>query len=183
MAKDVSFEEVFRLARAMTMKNAAAGLPHGGGKAGIIADPAMPGADKERLIRSFARSIQHLVEYTPGPDMGVDETAMAQIHDEIGRAVGRPAVLGGLPLDTLGATGFGVAVAAEEAEPYTGVPLKGARVVIQGFGAVGTHAARFLSERGAVLVAASDSRGVTTNPDGLDVDKLEGRRRQRRRLP
>lgn len=174
MAKDVSFEEVFRLARAMTLKNAAAGLPHGGGKAGIIADPATPEDEKERLIRAFARSINRLVEYTPGPDMGVGETAMAQIHDEIGRAVGRPAVLGGLPLDSLGATGFGVAVAAEEAQPYTGVPLDGARVVIQGFGAVGTHAARFLADRGAHLVGVSDSRGVraTAGDGGFDVEKL-----------
>ena len=155
MATDITFEEVFRLARAMTLKNAAARLAHGGGKSGIIADPAMPGDEKERLIRAFAGAIEHLVEYTPGPDMGVDERAMAQIHDEIGRAVGLPAAIGGLPLDTLGATGFGVAVAAEETEPYTGVSLHDARVVVQGFGAVGTHAARFLAAHGAMIVAVS----------------------------
>jgi glutamate dehydrogenase (NAD(P)+) len=172
MAPDVTVDEIFRLGRAMTLKNAAAGLPHGGGKSGIVADPAMTAAAKEGLIRAFARGIESLVEYTPGPDMGVDETCMAQIHDEIGRAVGLPSVLGGLPLDTLGATGFGVAIAAEESEPFTGVSLRDARVVIQGFGAVGTHAARFLAEHGAVIVAVSDSRGATTDPNGLDLDKL-----------
>lgn len=172
MAPDITFDEVSRLARAMTLKNAAAGLAHGGGKSGIIADPTMPAEDKEHLIRAFARSIAHLTEYTPGPDMGLNEAAMAQIHDEIDRAVGLPAVLGGLPLDKLGATGFGVVIAAEEAEPFTGVPLKGARVAIQGFGAVGGHAARFLVERGAVVVAAADIGGATSNDDGLDVDKL-----------
>jgi glutamate dehydrogenase (NAD(P)+) len=172
MAPDITFDEVARLARAMTLKNAAAGLAHGGGKSGIIADPTMPAEDKEHLIRAFARSIAHLTEYTPGPDMGLNEAAMAQIHDEIDRAVGLPAVLGGLPLDKLGATGFGVVIAAEEAEPFTGIPLDGARVVIQGFGAVGGHAARFLTERGAITVAVADIGGATSNDDGLDVDKL-----------
>jgi glutamate dehydrogenase (NAD(P)+)/glutamate dehydrogenase (NADP+) len=75
MAVDVSTEEVIRLARAMTLKNAAAGLAHGGGKAGIFSDPKT--ADKPRLIRAFARAIRHLVEYIPGPDMGTDESCMA----------------------------------------------------------------------------------------------------------
>src|SRR6266545_8172565 len=86
MAPDVTVGEVVRLARAMTFKNAAAGLPHGGGKAGILADPAMGRAGKERLIRSFARAIRTLTEYVPGPDMGTDEACMGWVHDEIGRA-------------------------------------------------------------------------------------------------
>ena len=172
MATDITVDEVFRLARAMTYKNAAARLPHGGGKAGIVADPAMPPDEKERVIRAFARGIEALVEYTPGPDMGVGETSMAHIHDEIGRAVGLPAALGGLPLDSLGTTGFGVAVAAEETEPYTGVSLHDARVVIQGFGAVGTHAARYLAAHGAAVVAVADSNGAVADPNGFDLDKL-----------
>ncbi len=74
MAQDVSAEEAFRLARAMTLKNAAAGLPHGGGKSVIFGDPKMPIADKERLIRAFAAAIADLADYIPGPDMGTDET-------------------------------------------------------------------------------------------------------------
>ena len=172
MAPDVTVGEVARLARAMTFKNAAAGLPHGGGKAGIIADPAMDGAQKERLVRAFGRAIRDLAEYIPGPDMGTDEVCMAYLHDEIGRAVGLPRVLGGIPLDTIGATGFGLAIVAEVAQEIAGIRLRGARVAVQGFGAVGRHAARFLVERGAVLVAAGDSRGAVANPAGLDLPRL-----------
>jgi glutamate dehydrogenase/leucine dehydrogenase len=100
MAPDVSAEEAFRLARAMTFKNAAAGLPHGGAR------------DKERLIRGFAAAIAELVVYIPGPDVGTDEVAMGWIRDETGRAVGLPRELGGIPLDEPGATGFGAAALA-----------------------------------------------------------------------
>lgn len=170
MAADVSTEEVFRLARAMTMKNAAAGLPHGGGKAGIIADSKL--ANKERLVRSFARAIRDLVEYIPGPDMGTDETCMAWIQDEIGRSVGLPRVLGGIPLDQIGATGYGLAQCADVAAAFCHLDIKGATVAIEGFGNVGRHAARYLLEMGAKLVAASDSRGAVFNAEGIDVEAL-----------
>ncbi|MCP5149613.1 MAG: Glu/Leu/Phe/Val dehydrogenase [Chromatiales bacterium] len=172
MAPDVTLAECFRLARAMTFKNAAAGLAHGGGKSVIAADPRMPAAEKERLIRAFARAIGDVRDYIVGPDMGTDERCMAHAHDEIGRAVGLPAELGGIPLDELGATGFGLAICAEEAHRAAGVALDGARVAIQGFGAVGRHAARFLAERGARVVAASDSAACVSAPDGLDVETL-----------
>jgi glutamate dehydrogenase/leucine dehydrogenase len=176
MATDVSTEEVFRLARAMTLKNAAAGLPHGGGKAGIVADPKS--ADKPRLIRAFARAIRYLMEYIPGPDMGTDETCMALIHDEIGRAVGLPRVLGGIPLDEIGATGFGVAECAEVAAEFCDLKLQGATVVIEGFGSVGRHAAQFLAGKGARLVAASDTSGTLYQPHGIDVAALTQVKRQ-----
>jgi glutamate dehydrogenase (NAD(P)+) len=80
--------------------------------------------------------------------------------------------LGGIPLDEIGATGFGVAVAAEAAQPYCGLKLDGARVVIQGFGAVGRHAAHFLAQKGARLVGVSDARGAIADPDGLDLAQL-----------
>jgi glutamate dehydrogenase/leucine dehydrogenase len=172
MAVDLTVEEVMRLARAMTLKNAAAGLPYGGGKAGICADPAMDRAVKERLVRSFARAIASLTEYVPGPDMGTDEACMGWIHDEIGRAVGLPRVLGGIPLDQIGATGLGLAACAEAVQAAGDLRLEGARVAVQGFGAVGGHAARFLADRGAVLVAASDSAGAVVNPVGLEVAAL-----------
>ncbi|MCP5070708.1 MAG: Glu/Leu/Phe/Val dehydrogenase [bacterium] len=172
MALDASAEEAFRLARAMTLKNAAAGLAHGGGKSVILANPHGPIDDRERLVRAFACAIRNLVDYIPGPDMGTDERAMAWIHDEIGRACGLPAELGGIPLDELGATGFGLASCAEEAQAFCDVRLDGARVVIQGFGNVGRPAARFLAEKGAVLVAASDSKGSIAHAEGLDVEAL-----------
>jgi glutamate dehydrogenase/leucine dehydrogenase len=104
--------------------------------------------------------------------MGTNERCMAWAKDEIGRAVGLPREIGGIPLDEIGATGLGVAIAGEAAEEFSGVKLAGARVAIQGFGAVGRHAARFLAERGAILVAASDSKGCLTNPGGIDVAAL-----------
>ncbi|MEZ5850506.1 MAG: Glu/Leu/Phe/Val dehydrogenase [Hyphomicrobiaceae bacterium] len=172
MAPDVSVEECFRLARAMTLKNASAGLPHGGAKSVIMADPAMPPERKEQVIRAFARSQRDLADYIPGPDMGTDERAMAWIKDEIGRAVGLPRVVGGIPLDEIGATGYGLAVAAEAAQDLGGPQLQGARVAVQGFGAVGQHAARFLGARGAILVAASDSHGTVADPNGLPIEAL-----------
>jgi glutamate dehydrogenase/leucine dehydrogenase len=172
MAPDVSLDECFRLARAMTWKNAAAGLPHGGGKSVICADPKMPIEEKERLIRAFAQSIRDLIDYVPGPDMGTDETCMAWIKDETGRAVGVPSAVGGIPLDEIGATGFGLVSCIEVACTFVGLELKGARFAIQGFGAVGKHAARFLAEKGAILVAASDAKGTIVDSDGLPVFSL-----------
>ena len=169
---DISTAEVFRLARTMTWKNAAAGLPHGGAKAGILADPAMPLAQKERTIRAFARAIADLRQYIPGPDMGTDERCMAYIHDETGRSTGRPKVTGGIPLDELGATGFGLAVAAEQMAGTVAMSLMGARVAIQGFGNVGKAAAKFLEKRGCLLVAASDSGGAIYQPQGLNLTRL-----------
>lgn len=166
----LTVDEVGRLARTMTLKNSIAGLPHGGAKAGIVADPARP--DKERLFRVFARMIRDLREYIPGPDLGCDETAMAWIHDETGRSVGLPAELGGLPLDRLGATGFGLAECAGVAARSAGLELAGARVAIEGFGSVGKAAARFLIAQGALLVAVSDSRGGVCNPAGMDLQAL-----------
>lgn len=172
MAPDVSLQECFRLARAMTLKNAAAGLPHGGAKSVIFADPAMPAEQKQQTVRAFAHAIREVRDYIPGPDMGTDETCMAWVRDTIGRAVGLPRVIGGIPLDEIGATGFGLTAALDVAQDFCGVSLDGARVVVQGFGSVGKHAARFLAERGAVLVAASDTSGTVHNPDGIDVAAL-----------
>jgi len=172
MAPDVSTEECFRLARAMTLKNAAAGLPHGGGKSVVFADPAMPLDRKEQLVRAFARAIGDVQDYIAGPDMGTDERCMAWIKDEIGRSVGLPPEIGGIPLDEIGATGFGLVAAIEIARRHCDLELAGARVAVQGFGSVGRHAARFLTEKGAVLVAAADSKGTLHDPDGIDITRL-----------
>jgi glutamate dehydrogenase (NAD(P)+) len=171
MRPEVTAGEIARLARAMTVKNALAGLPHGGGKAGIVSS-ALAAHDHERVMRSFACAIDQLTDYIPGPDMGTTETSMAYVRDEIGRAVGLPSVLGGIPLDELGATGFGLAVCADVLAEAGLIKLGGARVIIQGFGAVGWHAAHFLAERGATVIAVSDIQGATWNPAGLDVAAL-----------
>ncbi|MGO9360296.1 MAG: Glu/Leu/Phe/Val family dehydrogenase [Xanthobacteraceae bacterium] len=172
MAPDVSVEECFRLARAMTWKNAAAGLPHGGGKAVIFGDPRMATEAKEQLIRAFADGIRDITDYIPGPDMGTDEQCMAWVKDEIGRAAGLPSAVGGIPLDEIGVTGFGLAACVDVAREFIGLDLKAARFAVQGFGAVGKHAARFLAQKGAILVAASDTGGTLADPSGLDVGAL-----------
>jgi len=180
MAPDVSVEECMRLARAMTLKNAAAGLPHGGGKSVIAADPSMPVERKEELIRVMAKSLRSIDEYIFGPDMGTDETCMAWVRDEIGRAVALPRDLGGIPLDEIGATGWGLFNAVQAALQFCDFSLAGARVAVQGFGAVGMHVARTLAAHGALLVAASDSKGSIMNRDGLDAEKLVALKREHR---
>jgi glutamate dehydrogenase (NAD(P)+) len=172
MAPDVSTTECARLARAMTLKNAAADLPHGGGKSVLYGDPAMPKADKEQIVRAFACSLAEVEQYIFGPDMGTNEECMGWVRDEIGRAVGLPREIGGIPLDEIGATGWGLLHAIRVACEFQGHPLSGSRVAVQGFGAVGKHVSRFLSAEGAIIVAAADSRGAVACQDGLDVDKL-----------
>ena len=180
MAADVTTAEVFRLARAMTWKNALAGLPHGGGKSGILADPNV--ANKEALIRQFARGIEALVGYIPGPDIGTDEVSMAWVRDEIGRSVGLSKVLGGIPLDQIGATGFGLAVCAEVAQDFCGLRLEGA----QGGGA-GLRQRR--QPRGALPRRARRHAGrrlrldgTVFDPDGIDIEELAVVKRETHRV-
>jgi glutamate dehydrogenase (NAD(P)+) len=172
MATDVTTEECVRLARAMTFKNAAAGLPHGGGKVVLIGDPKMPAGEKEQRIRALAQLLRSEQEYIFAPDMGTNEECMAWIRDEISRVVALPREIGGIPLDEIGATGWGLSHVVDVALHYCDFELEGARLVVQGFGAVGKHASRFLTAKGAKLVAVADSVGAVYNPDGLDVSAL-----------
>lgn len=172
IALDVTTEECVRLARAMTLKNAAAGLPHGGGKSVIKADPKMPKSEKEKILRAMASALRYDQDYIFAPDMGTDEECMAWIRDEIGRVVALPREIGGIPLDEIGATGWGLRHVTEVALDYCDFELKGARFVVQGFGAVGKNVARFLTAEGAVLIGVADSDGAIYNPDGLVVSKL-----------
>lgn len=172
MAQDVTTAECARLARAMTLKNSAAGLVHGGGKVVLYGDPKMDIQQKEQIIRALACSLKEVEQYIFAPDMGTDENCMAWIKDEIGRVVGLPLEIGGIPLDQIGATGLGLRYATEIAAKECNIPLEGARIVIQGFGAVGKHAARFLSQKGCILVGAADSKSVIYNPKGINVEEL-----------
>ncbi|MFC9250439.1 Glu/Leu/Phe/Val family dehydrogenase [Amycolatopsis thailandensis] len=176
MAPTVTVTEVARLARNMTWKWAAVDLFYGGAKAGIVASPASP--DKEAILRAFARALHNEVprEYVFGLDMGLTEDDAAIIQDELGdrgAAVGTPASLGGIAYDQLGVTGFGVAEAADAGVAMTGRPMTGARVVIQGYGAVGRAAAERFAELGATVVAVSTAFGALYHPDGLDVGELD----------
>ena len=175
MSPTLTTGEVARLARTMTWKWAAVDLFHGGAKAGILGDPR--GGNKEQVLRAFARALAKEVpsEYVFGLDMGLAEEDAAIFVDELhdrGVSTGLPRVLGGLPYDQLGVTGFGVAEAVDAAASTIDLDLVGARVAIQGFGAVGRAAAERLTELGAVVVAVSTATGSVHDPDGLDVAEL-----------
>jgi glutamate dehydrogenase (NAD(P)+) len=175
MSPSLTVGEVARLARTMTWKWAAVDLFHGGAKAGILGDPNAP--NKEEVLRAFARALANEVprEYVFGLDMGLTEKDAAIFIDELGdrgASVGLPRSLGGLPYDELGVTGFGVAEAADAAATTVGLSIDGARVAIQGFGAVGTAAAERFTSLGANVVAVSTASGAVHEPDGVDLDRL-----------
>ncbi|WP_413803373.1 Glu/Leu/Phe/Val family dehydrogenase [Streptomyces iranensis] len=181
MSPTVSVGEVARLARVMTWKWAGVDLFYGGAKAGIVADPASP--DKEAILRAFARALSNEVprEYVMGLDMGLTENDAAIVQDELGdrgAAVGTPGHLGGVAYDELGVTGYGVAEAADAAAQHLRLPLGGARVAIQGFGAVGHAAAVRFAELGATVVAVSTAKGALHDPAGLDVPALRTAREE-----
>jgi len=169
-APDVTTNEVFRLARAMTFKNSAAGIAYGGGKAAIRGNPDVE--NKEEIIRALAKMLRPYEDYIPGPDMGTNEHCMAIIQDEIGRAIGLHKELGGIPLDEIGVTGFGAAEAADVAAQFMGMGLEDKSVAIEGFGAVGQACFRSLVSKGAKVVAVSDIDGAVYNPEGLKFDEL-----------
>lgn len=172
MAPGVTVAEIARLARVMTWKWAAVDLFHGGAKAGIRWDPTRP--DKEAVLRAFVRRLADQIpaSYVAGLDMGMTEADAAIIQDELGdrgAAVGVPEELGGVAYDKIGVTGHGVAESVDAALGLLGRATAGARISVQGFGAVGLAAARRLHELGATVVALSTSEGAVHDPDGLDV--------------
>ena len=182
---NVSLDEVRALSMWMTWKCAVAGLPYGGAKGGVIVDPrALSRRELERMTRRFAAEIDMLIgpdEDVPAPDMGTDAQIMAWIMDTYSMMHGHsvPAVVTGKPVTIGGssgrveATGRGVLFVAQEACRDRGVELAGARVAIQGFGNVGSVAAKLLDDAGAKIVAISDSNGGLYNADGLgDIDEL-----------
>ena len=186
MAPDVTLGEVRRLARAMTLKNSAANLPFGGGKAGIVCDPVLmaknPGMKRD-LIGVFAEALFSVDQYIPAPDMGTNETDIQQIYEHYSERLGtpqhmrggasRPPERGGIPIDEWGLTAHSLFAAirtVEELEPDFNV--QGAQVVIQGYGNVGSVTASKLSEVGAVITGASDIHGALWHPLGLNVEEL-----------
>ncbi len=187
LAPDISVHEVYGLARAMTLKNAAAMLPLGGGKSGLIGDPVHyheHPEEKRRLIAAYAEALWPLAAYIPGPDMGTNENDMQLIYDVFTRlngaahhgrgGVGRPPHKGGLPLDEWGLTAHGVFTAARTLEQRNpDFRLADASVVIQGYGNVGRALARKLADADARIVGASDIHAALYHPDGLDMDELD----------
>lgn len=181
MTHNVSEEEVRRLARAMTWKNALAGIPFGGGKSGIIWQGGTP-QQKKVLIQGFAKAIKPflLKKYIAGPDVNTGELEMAQFVQATGifnSATGKPANLClpvgkktrkcGLPHE-FGSTGFGVAQSAKVAAEVLGIDIKGGTVSIHGFGNVGTFAYTYLTQMGAKVVAIADKDGAVLAENGFD---------------
>ncbi len=177
MTPGVTEDEVFRLARTMTWKNALAGIPFGGAKAGLVVPEGTPPELKKQFVESFARALKPFIpdKYIAGPDVNSGEKEMQWFAEAAGiweAATGKPANFCegkkcGLPHE-LGSTGFGVAHAVKVAAEVMGLPFKGATVAIEGFGNVGTFAFKFLKEMGAKIVAVSDSRGTAYLESGLD---------------
>lgn len=190
----VSLDEVRALAMWMTWKCALVGLPYGGAKGGVIVDPAeLTNAENERLTRRFASELVPLISPhsdIPAPDMGTNSQTMAWMMDTYSMTMGYsvPAVVTGKPLNIGGsegreeATGRGVIIIMEEALRRAGFyDASDIRVVVQGFGNVGAHAALYAQQLGYKIVAISDVSGGVYNPDGLDVQTLFNYTRQQRR--
>lgn len=177
-------DEVLNLARLMTWKTALLDIPFGGAKGGITVDPrGMSKGELERMTRTFtARIALALGPYRdiPAPDVNTNAQTMAWIFDEYSRGRGySPAVVTGKPIaigGSLGreeATGRGVVFTMREFARDHGIPLKDARVVVQGFGNVGSNLARILHEEdGAKIVAVADVEGAIVNEKGLDIPGL-----------
>ena len=183
MTPSVTEEEVFRLARAMTYKNAIANIPFGGAKSGIAYDPRSGDTKKKKeIMQWFAQAVKPFIpaSYIAGPDVNTTETEMKWFVEAIKNrkgATGKPKSLGGLPHE-LGSTGFGVAHAARIALEHAGIDINGATVAIEGFGNVGTFACKFLEEWGAKIVAVSDSKGTAYRENGLDYRTLMKTKKQ-----
>ena len=177
MTPTVTVEEVGRLARAMTLKNALADIAFGGAKAGIAFDPRSANkAAKKKLVEWFAKELKPFLPkyYIAGPDVNMGEEEMAWFVGAVKdkkAATGKPKRLKGLPHE-LGSTGFGVVEAVKLALKFKKIDLKDATFAFEGFGYVGTFAMQFLTELGAKVVAVSDSKGTIYDPVGLDYAEL-----------
>jgi len=177
-------DEVRALAMWMTWKCAIVNIPYGGAKGGVECDPKRLSLHElERLTRRYTTEIDLLISPetdVPAPDVGTNAQVMAWIMDTYSMHRGHtfPAVVTGKPVAIGGsegredATGRGVAIMAREAAGEIGLPFKGASVAVQGFGNVGSVAARILHEMGARVVAVTDSVGGIHDPRGLDVPRL-----------
>ncbi|WP_420855381.1 Glu/Leu/Phe/Val family dehydrogenase [Virgibacillus indicus] len=184
----VTEKEVKALSIWMSLKAGIVDLPYGGGKGGIICDPReMSFRELEGLSRGYVRAISQIVGPTkdiPAPDVFTNSQIMAWMMDEYSRIdefnspgfiTGKPIVLGGSH-GRESATAKGVTIVLNEAAKKKGLNVKGARVVVQGFGNAGSFLSKFLHDAGAKVVGISDAYGALHDPDGLDIDYLLDRR-------
>ena len=185
---DVTEREVKALSIWMSLKCGIVDLPFGGGKGGIVCDPRnMSFRELEKLSRGYVRAISQIVGPTkdiPAPDVFTNSQIMAWMMDEYsqidefnspGFITGKPLVLGGSH-GRESATAKGVTICINEAAKKRNIEIKGARVVIQGFGNAGSFLAKFMHDAGAKVVGISDAYGALHDPEGLDIDYLLDRR-------
>ncbi len=178
---DVTLDEIKALAMWMTWKCALMGLPFGGAKGGIPCDPKLMSlGELERMTRRFTSEIVNEIgpeKDIPAPDVGTTPAVMAWIfdtfsmnkgHSVLGVVTGKPLAVGG-SLGRVEATGRGAVYCLQEALKRRGTPVEGLRVVVQGFGTVGSSFAQHVAELGAKVVALSDSSGGSYNAGGLDI--------------
>jgi glutamate dehydrogenase (NAD(P)+) len=179
----VDEEEATAMANLMTWKTAVVNVPFGGAKGGINCDPRQLGErELHDITRQFVKEIKEVIgpnQDIPAPDVNTNSKIMAWIMDEYSDHYGfSPAVVTGKPLHLFGsegreeATGRGVATVVELALKEKGEDYSGKRVAIQGFGNVARWTALLMRERGAKIVAVTDSSGGISNPAGLDIPKL-----------
>ncbi len=179
----VDIEEVRSLATLMTWKTSLLDIPYGGGKGGIGVDPSKYSrTELERMSRNFFRAIDPIIGVNidiPAPDVNTNAQVMSWFMDEYSQTHGyTPAIVTGKPLELGGsegreaATGRGTAVITRETADKWGIELKNAKVVIQGFGNVGSYAAKFLHEYGCKIIGVSDVTGGLYDVDGLDIPSL-----------
>ncbi|HYM09196.1 MAG TPA: Glu/Leu/Phe/Val dehydrogenase [Bryobacterales bacterium] len=183
-APDVTLDEVKALASWMTWKCAVVNIPFGGAKGGIICDPTqLSRLELERMTRRYTAEILEYIgpeRDVPAPDVNTDEQVMAWIMDTYSMHMRHTttAVVTGKPIDLGGsrgrheATGRGCMIVCNEALKKLGLPQQGARVVIQGFGNVGSMAALQLSGQGYKIISVSSIEGAIYNPTGLDIPAL-----------
>jgi glutamate dehydrogenase (NAD(P)+) len=178
---DVTLDEVKALAMLMTWKCALMGIPFGGAKGGVICDPKrLSAGELERMTRRYTSEIINEIgpeRDIPAPDVGTDARVMAWIfdtysmnkgHSVLGVVTGKPVQIGG-SLGREEATARGALFCIREALRKREIRLADASVAVQGFGNVGSYLAKFLSEEGARVIAASDSAGGLYNPQGIDI--------------
>jgi glutamate dehydrogenase (NAD(P)+) len=181
---DVTLDEVKALAMWMTWKCAVVGIPFGGAKGGVMCDPKhMSPSELERLTRRYATEISLMIgprSDIPAPDVNTNPQVMSWIMDTISMHQGYsvPAAVTGKPLAIGGsegrneATATGVLLVTRQAAQRLGMPLRGARVSIQGYGNAGSIAARLFHQEGCKIVAVSDTHGGIYNEDGLDPEQV-----------
>ena len=185
---DVTLDEIRALSMWMTLKAGIVDLPYGGGKGGIICDPReMSMGELERLSRGYVRALSQVMgpnKDIPAPDVFTNAQIMAWMMDEYSRIdefnspgfiTGKPIVLGGSQGRDR-ATAEGVTIIINEAAKRRGIDMKGARIVIQGFGNAGSFLSKFLHDAGAKVIGISDAYGALHDPEGLDIDYLLDRR-------